>query len=266
MSLETWSQVGTEERYSKLGLKLADIMLNCYLNDRFCLYIVTGPRGVGKSTYALMAADMLARALYEPQSEECCLDVDEHVLFTIEELITKVRNTYRKLLELCGDSNSCWQFNRLPVLIIDDAGVFFNKYISRTNIKLVEAVQGTLHTLRLVVANMILTTPNYRDILKLLREDADTRVVTVKHHSVVDNTKYSMAEISSLPKVKLKDGNIMITRSLATADVFPLEAPCYKEYFRKRTQILEKALEQLQRTAKQGEKMVEIGENGSTVS
>ena len=117
--------------------------------------IIEGPRGIGKSSYAMkIMYDVFSCMGYH---EEVAWDMAlERMLYRINDIIEFLDRSTRKRNPECV---FCW----------DDAAVFGSSMVWYTNVKLVHLLQSTLDTIRGSVSAMLLTCPNQSQLLKFLR-------------------------------------------------------------------------------------------------
>ncbi|MEM4913402.1 MAG: hypothetical protein QW579_04290 [Desulfurococcaceae archaeon] len=229
----------TSDYYNtKFSLKnktlLSELMFRCHKNNNLCIYLIYGRRGAGKSTYALMSADIMERML--GNDGVCCVDMN-NVIFAVDELIDRVKSVSHRL-----EKHKSTDYElRLPYLIIDDAGVYFSKYISRYKVKATHAVVALLDVLRIIASNVVLTTPDYEHVLKAMREDLDTYFIEISRY----DGEYSKAEFWSTPII-VPIGNRRIYRRKMAVEIFRPHTPCYEIYYEKRKQIVLDAINNLE--------------------
>ena len=140
------------------GLYLSKKMLHAYPNG-FCGAIITGTRGIGKSSFALNAAWEMFReiGMTEDEAWEATLSVCK---FTMSEIVS--------FIEHYASSEE-----QARCLIWDDAGVHASTMEWWTNRDSLKRLKSVLDTIRTGVSSLILTTPNESDLTKIVRSYDD---------------------------------------------------------------------------------------------
>ena len=144
--------------HKRRGLYLTQKMLAAYPNG-FCGAIVTGARGIGKSSFVL-------NAVWEMYRE---LGYDEEAAW--RKTLSVCKFTISEVIEFIEDN--ILSDNKAHALIWDDAGVHASTMEWWTNRDALKRLKGVLDTIRTGVCSLILTTPNESDLTKLLRNYDD---------------------------------------------------------------------------------------------
>ena len=148
------------------GLYLTKKVISAYPNG-FCGAIITGPRGIGKSVFALNVIWEMYRELGydEDQSWIKTLDVCK---FTMKDVIDYI--------EYYAESK-----DKARCLLWDDAGVHASTMEWWTNRDNLKRLKSILDTIRTGVCSLLITVPNESSLTKILR-DYDDYLVQIKHH------------------------------------------------------------------------------------
>ena len=84
-----------------------------------------------------------------------------------------------------------WQAeNTVPYKMWDDAGMHGGKYKFFTDVKMVEALQGEIDTIRFMLTGFATTSPELTSILRFMQEYKDNFIISIKKQSP-GATKYS---------------------------------------------------------------------------
>jgi len=136
-------------------LVLSKKALWAWKSGGFTSGIIEGPRGIGKSTYALKVMYDIFKCMgyLDDVAWQMALD---RMLYRISDIIDFLDKSTRKRTPECI---FCW----------DDAAVFGSSMVWYTDVKLVHLLQSTLDTIRGSVSAMLLTCPNQGQLLKFLR-------------------------------------------------------------------------------------------------
>ena len=130
-----------------------------------------------------------------------------------------------------------WQSrNTIPYKIWDDAGMHGGKYKFFTDVKMVEALQGEIDTIRFILTGFVTTSPELSSILRFMQEYKDNLIVSVKKQSP-GATKYSRkAEV----KRWYEDRNGNYRKRLAWTTNFScyVDKWAYEEYTRMKARAI----------------------------
>jgi hypothetical protein len=158
------------------GLYLTRKILQVYPNG-FCGAIVSGARGIGKSSFALNVGWEVFRNLGYSEKEAWNKTL-EVVKFTIEDVIDFIEQN------IMADEKA-------HLLIWDDAGVYASTLEWWGNKNVLRQLKGVLDTIRTGVCSMIITTPSETDLTKILR-NYDDYIVQIRYSD--DSGSYRIAK------------------------------------------------------------------------
>lgn len=223
----------SRRRPSRKGTKLAELLRYNLNSGLFAIYAIVGQRGAGKSSYALTAMYEFFSASGRAPS---CSVLLKHVYIEPERLINDLTDHYAKITEKCGKSLACVEKNKIPLVLLDDAGLFFSKYLWHEDRHATIAFHKLLQPIRMVVSNFILTVPTIEDLVVALRNSPDAYLIYVERA----NPKEALVRIYSPPHITPK--RLKIRRFLLSHERIKLEAPCYEEYLAIRKEITAKGL------------------------
>ena len=163
---------------------------------------VRGGRGDGKTTFCMH----IGREVYQyldgisrDDAWEKLLGIgnyskqNPHILFDLYDVVKALEPLdnidFKNILE--------WQVdNTIPFKMWDDAGMHGGKYKFFTDVKMVEALQGEVDTIRFILTGFATTSPELSSILKFMQEYKDNLIVSIKKQSP-GATKYSLvAEVN----------------------------------------------------------------------
>lgn len=135
-------------------------ILNAYDNMDFYGLIVTGPQGIGKSTYAI-------KVLLEVYGSWRV--AKNYIVFTMTDLITMLREAE--------------EGERIKCILWDDAGIHAHKYMYFENRKLVQLLEAFIDVARTKIAGWIITVPNMDELAKPLKRSPGFRIGVVRQRS-----------------------------------------------------------------------------------
>ena len=186
-------------------------------SNGFTSAIVEGPRGIGKSSYALKVFHDAFRCL--GYNDDAAWDMAmDRILYRINDIITFLDKSTRKHKPELG-------------FIWDDAAVFGSNMVWWLDIKKVHLLQSMLDTVRGSVNSMILTCPSQMQLLKFLRR-YDSHIVRITYTSAGGTSRCAKGYIwRSLPS-----GTQRIYPSYVDNYSCHLPTDVYKRYQRKRKQ------------------------------
>jgi hypothetical protein len=201
------------------GLYLSNKMFHSYPNG-FCGAIITGPRGIGKSSFALNAAWEMYRLTGEYDEEEAWDKVLEVCKFTMDEVL--------EYLEYYAKSNE-----KARCLIWDDCGVHASTMEWWENRSTLKRLKSVTDTIRTGVCSLIITTPNESDLTKFLR-NYDDYIVQIGYHS--DGGIYRMAK--GYLKRTLPGGQLRIYPKFKNKFYVMIPDSVFNRYMVRRNQVL----------------------------
>jgi len=210
------------------GLYISKKMYHSYPNS-FCGAIVTGPRGIGKTSFALNAAWEMYMLTGEYSEEEAWDKVLEICKFTMDEVLD--------YLEYYAKSNE-----KARCLIWDDCGVHASTmewWENRSTLKRLKAVTDTIRT---GVSSLLITTPSESDLTKFLR-NYDDYIIQIGFSK--DGGKYRIA--NGYLKRTLPSGQLRIYTKFKNRFYVFIPDNIFKRYMYRRNQVLVDEIENLKR-------------------
>lgn len=204
--------------------------------------VTRGGRGDGKTTFGLH----IGREVYQyldgisrDEAWEKMLGVGNyrheqpHILFDLEDVVKSLEPLdnidFANILEWQKD-------NTVPYKMWDDAGMHGGKYKFFTDVKMVEALQGEIDTIRFILTGFMLTSPELSSILRFMQEYKDQLIITVKKHPAAP-TKYNrLAEVKKWYETR----NGSYRRRLAWSTKFScyVDKWAYEEYTRMKARAI----------------------------
>jgi len=197
-------------KYHVVPKYLASLIKREHANRGFVGIIIYGKQGSGKSTLALWIA------YYVLGSWDRVFD---HLFFDPREL-------WNYASQHTGEP--------LPVLIADDAGVWFGKYLSKTNVKLADFVSRFIQLVRFTSSSLIVTVPHPAFLAKSLRDQPDWYYVYLRRLERKKQTFPPFAALrlySTTPRIW-----DLVPKRLSEELPFPIYLPddVYKRYIQVR--------------------------------
>jgi len=200
-------------------------IIRAWREKRHIAAIVFGHKQVGKSTYALQVMEEVYRAFGFSEKEAWDLSL-KCLVFKIEEFL--------HVLELMRR----YPFLRIPVVTVDDAGVWFGH--QRRFTREAVALKGLFDTVGTAFGTIIYTTPNPSGLLNFIRTSVNFRIRVEPYGS--KRIAYGWKEEIDV------DGSTEFTVRGAPGDVFStLDGEKYEQYARIRRYFLEEAMEEVQK-------------------
>jgi len=157
---------------------------------------VHGARGDGKSAFGLHVGRevyQFQEGLSRTDAWEKMLGVGnyrkEHpcILFDLNDVI----NTLEPMENIDFDNILEWQKeNTMLFKLWDDTGMHGGKYRFFTDVKLVEALQGEMDTIRFILTCFMTTSPELSSVLKFMQDYKDQLIIRIKKHPDAP-TKYN---------------------------------------------------------------------------
>lgn len=149
---------------------------------------VRGSRGAGKTSFALHTGREVYQYMYgisRTDAWEKLLGVGNyskekgHILFDLVDVVKALEPLdsidFANVLE--------WQKeNTVPYKVWDDAGMHGGKYKFFTDVKMVEALQGEVDTIRFILTAFITTSPELSSMLRFMQDYKDNLIISIKHH------------------------------------------------------------------------------------
>jgi len=211
------------------GLYLSHKMYNAYPNS-FCGAIISGTRGIGKSSFALNAVWELYRLLGYDEDEAWNKTL-EVCKFTMDDVIDFIEK-------------SSLSDQKEHVLLWDDAGVYASTMEWWANRDTLRRLKGVLDTIRTGVCSLILTTPQETDLTKVVR-NYDDYIIQIRY---TEGGNYRMAK--GYLKRTLPSGKVMIYPKFKNKFLVMLPDSVFDKYMAMRKNILEQQIQKIKQSLK----------------
>jgi hypothetical protein len=216
-------------------LWLTQQILKEYKRDGFISAIVFGKQGSGKTTYALITAKEVYEKLGYEEPWQTALD---HLYFELPESLPLLKKAFHER-------------TKIPVIIFDDASIWFSKYYWYTDVQ--KAFFKIYALIRTLVTAVIFTTPSPHDISFFLREKSWKKVKITRNGVETKGVKKGVRrvrawiyknEIKKNPKI----GDFKDTPEKEAVDDFYLEIPeeIFKKYMEKRYKAIERLFSEIE--------------------
>lgn len=218
-------------RHRKRGLYLTRKMLQAHPHG-FCGAIITGPRGIGKSSFALNAVWELFRELENPETgmlyteNEAWEETLNHCKFTMDETLEFIDRN------IASDKKA-------HCLLWDDAGTHASTFEWWENRSALKRLKSVTDTIRTGVCSLILTTPSESDLTKFLR-NYDDYIVQIRYS---DESRYRIAK--GYIKRTLPSGTIRIYSKFKNRFYVYLPDWVFDKYMKMRNAVLLEQTKQL---------------------
>lgn len=157
---------------------------------------VRGGRGDGKTAFALHTGREVYQyieGISRDEAWEKLLGTGNYrnkppnILFDLNDVVKALEPLdtidYENILEWQAD-------NTIPYKIWDDAGMHGGKYKFFTDVKMVEALQGEVDTIRFILTGFVTTSPELESMLRFMQDYKDNLIVSIKKQSP-SATKYN---------------------------------------------------------------------------
>jgi len=149
---------------------------------------IRGGRGAGKTAFALHTGRevyMYLDGISRDDAWEKLLGIGNYskdgpcVLFDLHDVIRALEPLdtidFENILDWQKENTSAYK-------IWDDAGMHGGRYKFFTDVKMVEALQGEVDTIRFLLTGFVTTSPEITSLLSFMREYKDNYVISIKHH------------------------------------------------------------------------------------
>jgi hypothetical protein len=204
----------TKKRPHKLCLT------NRILNkNSFVIATISGERRLGKSMLALM----YLKDMYGTWEEAFA-----HMFYTMEDFINYQVNTRLRGI-------------REPLVVVDDAGVFFSKNMWSIDREGVILMSNSFETVGTVVKSVIFTLPNSDNLIKSIRESESIVDIKVRQ----GRGKFNRTGTGYLHR-KMPAGNIITTKEFVENYDVRVPDEVYNRYFKLRDSYSEDTLNKMQ--------------------
>jgi len=219
------------------GLYLTKKMLQAYPNG-FCGATITGPRGIGKSSFALNVVWELFRQIVNPDTDLFYTETEawnitlEHCKFTMNNVIDFIEENINSE-------------NKAHCLLWDDVGVHASTMEWWTNRVALKRLKSVTDTIRTGVCSLILTTPSESDLTKFLR-NYDDFIVQIGYSS--DGGNYRVAK--GYLKRTLPSGTVRVYPKFKNRFYVMLPQWVFDKYMAMRNAVLVEQLQAIKKIIK----------------
>ena len=204
--------------------------------------VTRGGRGDGKTTFGLHTGREVYQYLdgiSRDDAWEKMLGVgnyrhqQSHVLFDLVDVVEALNPLdnidFGNILEWQKD-------NTVPFKMWDDAGMHGGKYKFFTDVKMVEALQGEVDTIRFILTGFMLTSPELSSILRFMQEYKDQFIITAKHCSGSSHKYSRVAEVKRW--VETRNGSYRKRLAWSTRFSCYVDKWAYAEYTRMKARAI----------------------------
>jgi hypothetical protein len=219
-----------------MTLWLAQQIIKEHKRDGFISALVFGKQGSGKTTYALITAKEVYEHLGYNDPWQVALD---RLFFELPESIPLLEQAF-------------YERKRIPVIIFDDASIWFSKYYWYTDVQ--KAFFKIYALIRTLATAVIFTTPSPNDISFFLREKSWKKIKITKNGVETKGAKSGVRRARAwLFKNDFKRnsrGEFVNTLEKEAIDDYYLEIPndIYKKYMEKRYKAIENLFNEIKQT------------------
>jgi hypothetical protein len=205
-----------------------------YKRDGFISALVFGKQGNGKTTYALITAKEVYEKLGYENPWETALD---RLYFELPESLPLLKQAF-------------YERSKIPVIIFDDASIWFSKYYWYTDVQ--KAFFKIYALIRTLVTAVIFTTPSPNDISFFLREKSWKKIKITRNGVETKGPKKGVRRARAwLYKSDFKrdsNGDFKTAVEKEAVDDFYLEIPdeIFKKYMEKRYKAIERLFTEIE--------------------
>jgi hypothetical protein len=217
-----------------MTLWLTQQILKEYKRDGFISALVFGKQGNGKTTYALITAKEVYEKLGYEDPWQIALD---RLYFELPESLPILKQAFYERI-------------KIPVIIFDDASIWFSKYYWYTDVQ--KAFFKIYALIRTLVTAVIFTTPSPNDISFFLREKSWKKIKITKNGVETKGPKKGVRRARAwLYKTDFKrdkNGDFTTAVEKEAVDDFYLEIPeeIFKKYMEKRYKAIERLFSEIE--------------------
>jgi hypothetical protein len=215
-------------------LWLTQQILKEYKRDGFISALVFGKQGNGKTTYALITAKEVYEKLGYEKPWQVALD---RLYFELPESLPLLKQAF-------------YERSKIPVIIFDDASIWFSKYYWYTDVQ--KAFFKIYALIRTLVTAVIFTTPSPNDISFFLREKSWKKIKITKNGVETKGVKKGVRRARAwLYKSDFKrdsNGDFKTAVEKEAVDDFYLEIPdeIFNKYMEKRYKAIERLFTEIE--------------------
>jgi len=215
-------------------LWLTQQVLKEYKRDGFISALVFGKQGNGKTTYALITAKEVYEKLGYENPWQTALD---RLYFELPESIPVLRQAFNER-------------KKIPVIIFDDASIWFSKYYWYTDVQ--KAFFKIYALIRTLTTCVIFTTPSPNDISFFLREKSWKKIKITKNGVETKGPKKGVrrarAWLYGNDFKRGSNGDFKTAVQKEAVDDFYLEIPqeIFNKYMEKRYNAIERLFTEIE--------------------
>jgi len=217
-----------------MTLWLTQQILKEHKRDGFISALVFGKQGNGKTTYALITAKEVYEKLGYEDPWKIALD---RLYFELPESIPILRQAFHER-------------KKIPVIIFDDASIWFSKYYWYTDVQ--KAFFKIYALTRTLVTAVIFTTPSPNDISFFLREKSWKKIKITKNgvetKGVKKGVRRARAWLYGNDFKRSSNGDFKTAVQKEAIDDFYLEIPdeIFKKFMEKRYTAIESLFSEIE--------------------
>lgn len=217
-----------------MTLWLAQHIIKEYKRDGFVSVLVFGKQGNGKTTYALITAKEIYEKLGYENPWQIALD---RLYFELQEPLPLLKHAF-------------YERKKIPIIIFDDASIWFSKYYWYTDIQ--KAFFKLYALIRTLVTAVIFTTPSPNDISFFLREKSWKKIKITRNgvetKGVKKGVRRARAWVHKSDFKKGSNGDFKTAAEKEAVDDFYLEIPneIFNRYMEKRYKAIESLFSEIE--------------------
>jgi len=217
-----------------MTLWLTQQILKEYKRDGFVSALVFGKQGNGKTTYAMVTSKEVYEKLGYEKPWQTALD---RLYFELPECLPLLKEAF-------------YGRTKIPVIIFDDASIWFSKYYWYTDIQ--KTFFKIYALIRTLVTAVIFTTPSPNDISFFLREKSWKKIKITKNGVETKGPKKGVRRARAwVHKSDFKrntNGDFKTAVEKEAVDDFYLEIPdeIFTNYMEKRYKAIERLLGEIE--------------------
>lgn len=220
------------------GMFLTEKIITAYPRN-FCGAIITGPRGIGKSSYALNVAwEVYTNIGYN--EEEAWNKTLSVCKFTMKDVIDFIEKNAKSE-------------DKERMLIWDDTGVYASTMEWWSNRTLLKQLKSVTDTIRTGVCSLIMTTPSESGLTKFLR-DYDDYIVQISYHESGGNYRNAKGYL----KRTLPSGNLRIYSKFRNKFYVMIPDWIWEKYIAERERVHNLQLQEIKKVMEEQEILKEI--------
>ncbi len=192
---------------------LTQKILKAFKNEGFVSAEIFGRQGIGKTTYALKVMREVYAHLGDPDPWSRAL---QFTFFDVRDVLPYLKEANQRRI-------------RIPVILLDDAGIWLDKYEWRSED--MRNFAKLYKLMRTLVSGVLFTTPSENDLLKSIRDKSWYKVKIVRNGVNRDGKPLGMAKlyVYDIRKVKTRLESVVVERAIDEFSVH-LRDDVYQRY------------------------------------